>query len=213
MRGRRRRRAAPRACSVRCGRTLKRPRRAASVPANQPLTGMRHWGVRATFCSLQRHGMPAEPEPAAAQRRGAAPAHAVYSGSEPDPWGASRCRLRPRGPTPQAESGRAPVRTRSAPRGRYYCVPTPQPSTQVLWCPPGPDRTARPRPAWPWLLRAGLGPGSALGAPVQECWWPPVRHDPLGPSRPRCRSPRWSALTGRVLWVFGFFFNDRLTLI
>lgn len=86
-------------------------------------------------------------------------------------------------------------------------LPAPQPGTQVLRCPQGPDPTARPHPAWPWPLRAGLGPGSALVAPVRECWWPPVRTrrcvvTPWGPHVLAAGLP-----AGVLLWeeVFGFF--------
>uniref|UniRef100_A0A8C0K893 Uncharacterized protein n=1 Tax=Canis lupus dingo TaxID=286419 RepID=A0A8C0K893_CANLU len=119
---------------------------------------MKGWGV-AALSSLQRHGMPAEPQPAPAQRRGAASPHAVCSGPGPDPRGASRVRLRPRGP---CSSGGPGLRRSASPSG---------PAWQVLRAParPGPARArlaatqALTRPPDPGVLAAEVRrPSGAL---------------------------------------------------
>ena len=146
---------------------FKAPARGRVLPADPPPSGMRGWGVAVTSCSLKHHGTPAEPEPAPA------PAHAVRSGPGPDAWGAPNCRLRPRGPHPRAEPGRAAVRAPPAPSGRYGPLRGPGRRSCV-------DLRALTRPSDPAQASA---PSPPLGLP------PGRSAQRRGPHAPRCSPP------------------------
>ena len=146
---------------------FKAPARGRLLPTDPPPSGMRGWGVAVTSCSLKHHGTPAEPEPAPA------PAHAVRSGPGPDAWGAPNCRLRPRGPHPRAEPGRAAVRAPPAPSGRYGPLRGPGRRSCV-------DLRALTRPSDPAQASA---PSPPLGLP------PGRSAQRRGPHAPRCSPP------------------------